>query len=452
MILTRTAKTAARRTGFTLVELLVATALTMLIMSIIASSFQTAMDSLSHLRSAGELQDRLRSGSEKLRLDLQAPHFEDEAVKRGKLREVRHDQNPNFRPRSGFFHIGQGSESIAEHSGIPAQPRDYSTKAVNHGLMFTVKLPGNSRQSLFTAPRVVPPAGFAPLDNKNDNLILSPLTTYASRWAIVSYFLSPSGENTLGPSPQPLYHLHRRVRLLAEVPNTFINPFDPNSANYFFDDRKELRTLTAAPSTYSAPFPNPNFGRVYTPTDRAVTDGNAKFDKSVIDAASTIPTNIRSAWTRPNDMFTPAADGSDIVMSNLLCFEVKSTYNEVLTSVVKNGTTVPIVSQFPRKSIRTVDLSSPPYISMGVAVDNYNANNKDYPYDDLPPMSARAQLAARAFDTGSGGGTDPLTANVTSASAPPAAQPFRVKGIQVKLRIYDPKNKTTRQATIVQEM
>ena len=70
------------RHGFTLVELLVSTALTLLIMSILASSFQTAMDSLSHLRSAGDLQDRLRSGGERLKQDLIAQHFEDEAIKR----------------------------------------------------------------------------------------------------------------------------------------------------------------------------------------------------------------------------------------------------------------------------------------------------------------------------------------------------------------------------------
>jgi type II secretory pathway pseudopilin PulG len=385
-----------RRSAFTLVELLVATALTMLIMAIIASAFQTAMDSLSHLRSAGELQDRLRSAGERLRQDLQAPHFEDEAIRAGRLSEVRLDSNQYFRPSSGFFQITQLSESIPEHTGVQNSPRDYSTKSVDHALMFTMKLPGNSKQTIFSSPRVGAPAGQQGLDNKHDNLLQS-TSQYGTRWAIVSYFLFASGQKTTGANPSNnklLYNLHRKVKLLAEVPDSYIVVSSADAANYFFD---------------------PATGRVYTAAD-------------VASSPLIRPSNV--------DMFTPAVDGSDIVMSNLLSFEVKADYSPVLTTSASSVTTV-----FPRPSIRTTDLMSP--VTTGV---DYNANNKDFPFDDLPIFNTRAQTAKRSFDSGYGGGIDP---SLSGSSVP---QPYRVKAMQIKLRIYDPKNKATRQQTIVQEM
>jgi type II secretory pathway pseudopilin PulG len=456
MRLLRSPQTARRRTGFTLVELLVATALTMLIMAVISSAFQTAMDSLSHLRSAGELQDRLRSAGEKIRQDLQAPHFEDEAVKAGKLSEVRNDTNPGFRPQAGFFHIEQASESVAEHAGSPLSPRDFSTIATNHGLMFTVQLPGTSRQTVFTAPRIGCSSGHQCLDEKHDNLVANAVTTYASRWAIVSWFLVPTTDKTAGPVPannKTLYNLHRRVKLLAEVPDTFITPGAAGSENYFYDATPYIRVRNPATGTYGAAFANPNYGRVYTAKDRAVTDANARFDRSVIGSTNaSVPVGSSfSVHQRPTNMFTPVGDGSDIVMSNILSFEVKADYSNVVTSLTKTagGT---ITTLYPRPSVRTADLLTPAYALLGVTADQYNASNKDFPFDDLPLIPGRQQANPRTFDTGAGGGTDPLTITLTPTSTAPAPQATRIKALQIKLRIYDPKNKTTRQQTIVQEM
>src|SRR5438067_1669600 len=68
----------AARRGFTLVELLVAAALTVTVMAIIAVAFQAGMSTLSSLKSAVTLSEQLRTVETAMRNDLTAPHLEDE--------------------------------------------------------------------------------------------------------------------------------------------------------------------------------------------------------------------------------------------------------------------------------------------------------------------------------------------------------------------------------------
>ena len=65
------------RRGFTLVELLVACALTVLIMAVLATAFQTGLATFSHLKSTVGLSEQLRSAESVMRRDLEATHLED---------------------------------------------------------------------------------------------------------------------------------------------------------------------------------------------------------------------------------------------------------------------------------------------------------------------------------------------------------------------------------------
>ncbi|MGL6097934.1 MAG: PulJ/GspJ family protein, partial [Fimbriiglobus sp.] len=76
-MLNRFRRPPARR-GFTLVELLVAAALSVVIMYILATAFKTGTDTLSSLKSLGTLSDQLRTAQTVLGADLAAPHLEDE--------------------------------------------------------------------------------------------------------------------------------------------------------------------------------------------------------------------------------------------------------------------------------------------------------------------------------------------------------------------------------------
>ena len=66
-----------RRSGFTLVEVLVSMALILFIMSILSAAFVAATQSVTDLKSAGDLAEKLRGAVNVLRRDLEQDHFTD---------------------------------------------------------------------------------------------------------------------------------------------------------------------------------------------------------------------------------------------------------------------------------------------------------------------------------------------------------------------------------------
>ena len=64
------------RSGFTLIELMVAMALSLFLMTILAEAFAVSMDTFRGLRAIGDMQDTLRNATRQMREDLSLPHFE----------------------------------------------------------------------------------------------------------------------------------------------------------------------------------------------------------------------------------------------------------------------------------------------------------------------------------------------------------------------------------------
>ena len=106
-----------RRYGFTLVELLVATALTLFLMAIISEAFGAASKTFNTMRSAGDMQERMRQGAQIIRRDLAAEHFDGPFIggRQGRrLGEQRLDL-PGWAPsKGGYFEIRQFTTSIPE--------------------------------------------------------------------------------------------------------------------------------------------------------------------------------------------------------------------------------------------------------------------------------------------------------------------------------------------------
>src|SRR5690242_7360347 len=94
-----------QRAAFTLVEMLVALALVVFILSILSYAFQAALSSFHKVKGMGDLAAKLRSATTILEHDLAASHFE--ASKR--LSDV--DFWKDGPPQAGFFRIWQGSRS-----------------------------------------------------------------------------------------------------------------------------------------------------------------------------------------------------------------------------------------------------------------------------------------------------------------------------------------------------
>jgi len=94
----------ARRSGFTLIELMVAAALSLVIMTIMALAFQSAMSTLSTLKSLGDQADRLRTAEVMLRADLDAEHIVGDDGGAIKVSDLRFDQGTQTF-KNGYFKI-----------------------------------------------------------------------------------------------------------------------------------------------------------------------------------------------------------------------------------------------------------------------------------------------------------------------------------------------------------
>jgi len=216
-----------RRQGFTLVELLVAMALIVLIMSVISQAFVEGLESFRQLKGLGDLQERLRTAVVPLREDLIARHLNAQTGP-VHLSELGTGITPPV-VTEGFFRIEQLNPPLLEGFDSDLVP---SYSATNHALLFTINTGAglSSRRNDFrstTVPASTPPNPLTALEQASQpnfqerGLFLSP-------WAEVSWFLAPmidpaTGQQVLaGGGSTPLYTLHRRVRLLV-VNNTALN-------------------------------------------------------------------------------------------------------------------------------------------------------------------------------------------------------------------------------------
>ncbi len=228
-----------RRPAFTIIELMVALALVLFIMSIIAQVFGDASEAFRSQRAKAELSEKLRFLTQSIRADLRSRHFE-----RG-----RRLSDPNFwqegPPKSGYFRLEQqgfqtGSTSSAGDNFPVGTPNE------NHVMAFTSFLSGKTQGSFHSC--ALTPNPFLPFTNwKNSGGISSGDTrfeettnTYNSPDAEVAWFLGPSSteyamqDELQPPSPSTvvLYKLYRRTWLmLPEEPASTYSATVPLAAD-----------------------------------------------------------------------------------------------------------------------------------------------------------------------------------------------------------------------------
>jgi hypothetical protein len=209
-----------RRSAFTLVEMLVATALVMMIMLIISQALAAASKTTSALRTAGVLQERNRTAITLMRKDLGGDKFGPPyGSARGgpRLSDQRLDQSGWTPANSGYFEMRQLGEGPAGNLASILEPFANartdgegitSTRAVNHKMRFTVRLPDGPQTDLFAAQFL---STFT-ADSRVNSFINAQSIMY-TRWAEVVYWLEPTvGEFASGGLQ--LYSLRRRIRLL----------------------------------------------------------------------------------------------------------------------------------------------------------------------------------------------------------------------------------------------
>jgi len=455
-----------RRRAFTIVEMLVAAALIMFMMWIIAAAFQAGLESFRSLKTAGDMQEKLRAASTAIRRDLTRAHFDDGNTSNEDLGNQRFDitSPPWPPPQQGYFRIFQGTEtgvfegfdaddstSLLQHTRVPS-----SASSQGHVLQFTVRLRGVRRDQYFLVDtRDGTAAADGPLHQlsfpiynrriiRNEMLpggttnppeTRPPVDTASSMfttiWGEVTYFVIQNGTNTGGI---PLFNLYRRQNLLVTDNGTLLPPLpvvNPTANN------GEYLQIGSWP--YSTPQP------YVINTQKTVTAPIRRFGVQNLAGgsySSPIPRyeDQVSAVQRPNHPLT----GADLLLTDVSNFAVKVLWEP-------SGATGAMTPPMPDA-------------------------NPDYPFDNLPPVSNLTNPSLnglRMFDTWSQlidapGGTpaaddygsirptgEPAW-NSGYGSGTPSAQTIplkvRVRGIQIEMRIWDVKSKQTRQVSIIQDM
>lgn len=433
-----TRPTNTHRPGFTLVEVLVAAGLSLLIMAVVTQAFMRGMDTLSQLKSVGEMQQRLRTFETVMRADLEADHFESrygpkvsdqrlDTLAGGPL--LTNETTPWRPPSKGFFAIRQqpiyldplNADNTNTNPNLTTWTEGTdsdnlpSTRATDHILHMTVRRNCTGGDKVFSTP--LAPNALATVSSINMTQMNTSPGTFTSNWAEVLYFLDTTDNLGRTPGGVPLYGLYRRTRLLAASGGSASSAISWTTLSA--NDRIASQGMSVAsdgsvnsPSTIRRPM-----ARLGGMT------GDRRISPNTIDRIT-------------RELDTNGATGSDLMLTDVISFEIKADWEAT-----------------PGSNI--------------LLPGGWNANDDlrasyEYPFSDLPkvlPTRNPALAGQRVFDTwydlpntnawlGTTDGATPQ-ANPNDNAVP---QPIRLRAIQIKVRVWDRKNNMARQVTLVQNL
>jgi prepilin-type N-terminal cleavage/methylation domain-containing protein len=301
------------RQAFTLIEMLVALAITLIMIGAVVTLFGVVAESVSGARAGIEMADRLRAARNQLQLDLQGATA---------------TMKPPLRPESdeGYFEIIEGATKDSSFLanplpifGIPANQNLSLFGDIDDVLMFTTHSRG------------------APFTGKFNGTMIE------SRVAEVVYFLAqdvnappPIIDATTAP-PTRLFTLYRRQFLVAPATPQIQNPaagfYSANDLSVRFDDASGTPVLVAN-----------TLGDLTKRENRFAHYGDFDYGKFPFAVDPTgMPENSAQNWPPPvptkanvtdwpaarpdkNAFLAPAIDarvGDDVLLTNVLAFDVQ---------------------------------------------------------------------------------------------------------------------------------
>jgi prepilin-type N-terminal cleavage/methylation domain-containing protein len=432
--------TLGRRQGFTLVELLVAMALIIFIMVILTEAFAAGTGAFRALKSAGDMQERLRAAESLIRQDLVHSHFS--LVSQTLSSQA--SQPPTPAPTQGYFFIQQSGSyppapnpwvdsygnpayfmwptagaqpflcftvNLGQPPGIP--PTVLTDKGYSPADFFVARIPdqtgnpgplpalGTNEQVLFACGPLdylpSPSSGRWTNTNHNSNNVV------LSQWAEVAYFLVPTGRtagtnsapwNIAPPSPPSLFSLRRRVRVVL---NTGMRQGQPQPGSPTSDDTAYNTLNNTGPRILNATVPSTPATDIY----------KARFAEM-----SCLPDKTNNLWfNSPGDLCYTQANR----MYNLPTF----------------GTPIGIPPAGPSSA------------------GQFDWYGDDLVVTDLVSFNVRVLKTGGSdfTDLGLNGTAGNYTADNANWSATNA-----VTALEITLRIWDPKTSLARQVTIIQDM
>jgi prepilin-type N-terminal cleavage/methylation domain-containing protein len=478
------------RPGFTLVEMLVATAVSMILMWILSEAFVRGLGMFRTLRAQVNLQERLRMAQSMLRHDLASEHFIREtnaAPFRDYVSDFRFNRGDapptqNSGGGGGYFRIFQSSMDPSNPTGEPAvlegtDPDGIAfTRSVSSMLMFTARRRPTGPHDRFQIQTLDPQ-----LLTQTQPVDFQQIGYYSSEWAELAYFMVNTGDTANGT---PLYDLCRRQRLLipqngpANLPavsnpnpeemsyrtqiDVGVNP-PGNFYNRMVTVTQPRNRLGMMPAMTTRNFPPP----VHPATEALaglpgfVTGPNGAPPPVFAATQFFDPIDGRPRIRNLGEEAGVNRQGDDLLLTDVISFEVKALWDY-------DQTWMPSNTQAQRTQRQQMEQQLAPRLTyLGGIV------NPDWPYDYLP-LSPVVQPAGgntnfrmgnmalrnrgyRVFDTWSSanpyGGWNTTTPNGNpAATANRIPLRIRLKAVTIVIRVWDRKTEQTRQVKIVQDL
>jgi hypothetical protein len=484
-----------------LVELLVAAALILFIMSILSEAFYAGAKVFRDFKALGDMNSRLRTATRLLRDDLGSQHFDSQR----KLSDLNFWTGPpappvTGPPQQGFFRIWQLAAQTTEGVDIDSVP-SYATptSGPNLALHFTVSKAGTAAnfvdgpQSYYRAklPTGCPLLGgsagaqiftqFQDGDSRFEDFNSAAGTTnpsylnYSSRWAEVAWFMRPNGASTQpAGAGSPLYTLYRRQ--LVCLPDTstelFVNP--PATAPTSIGPPSIPIPVPATTPTgyeemsarqYLGLLPGPiNQNQIYfnCPNDLAMPA--RRFNMAGYTAGGILVTGLPTPQTTP--MAGPLPGPGPLPVTDAAYAGLPPGY----TGLPISGGLYPILTG---TGVQNSDAVLNDVISLDVRVlipSTVASPQPDFldltalqalPLPNLvnnPQFPPAGSSYPRVFDTwaqnivGGGDGTYDYSGWATPGSNASAPCQTSILAIKVTIRVWDFKTEQTRQITIIQAM
>ena len=418
------------RSAFTLVEMLVATAATLILLGIVMTMFEILGEAVNESRTVGELEAQLRTVSTLLQQDLLGTSVN--ADSRGLTCPA--DSSTG----NGYFEVIEGPNTdLWDSSGSGF---DKSGTTPGPGNSSDDRIVGDTDDLLFFTTQSISQEPFS------GNFGINSTTTSAD--AEVVWFCKPT-PNSSNPT---LYTLYRRCLLVVgQFPES---PFDSQGSKPYTSDFFELYDLSARCEVSNG---NQRM-QLNTLQDLLLRRNRfAHYDFSMTDPPFVLASVIA---TRPVLAFSGSRIGEDVLMTNVLSFDVRLL--DPTASERRLGVTrlTPGDKDYWAASLSSG--SSPIYVDLGYNSSNTTSTPANSDFSGYGMNNHRLQATKtthRTWDTWSNSYTtngidDDLISDVNttisidnSTELPPYSS--QLQGIQITIRCYDPSSKKIRQTTVI---
>ncbi len=452
------------RGGFTLIEMLVALAITLIMMGAVVSLFGVVSESVSKSRSMIEISDRLRAAREIIQQDLQ-----------GATATLR----PPLSPESdqGYFEIIEGpAQDFTALSLVdltdPTVPTDALFGDIDDVLMFTVR----SRSGPFLG-KYTPPGG------GSTRIIESPV-------AEVVYFLVQNGPliNVTTNPPTRLCTLYRRVLLVSPSTPSYVTPFNDfyerNDVSVHFSTTPPSNTLI--PNTlgdltkrenrfaHYGDLGSTNYGQFPFIVNTTMLP-QLPFVVLPATPTRTLFTNTAFPTDRPdaNAFLAPLSGtrlGEDVLLTNVIAFDVRVWDPQ---APIGDNSGIAVAPGDPGWNTGLTQIATGAYVDLGYNSTVPSMLGRINPHQKVPTQFGTNTTNNRVWDTwslhyendgidndgdtfidlGTNGLDDAPTNGLIDDPSewdtqPPYTVPLR--GIQITVRVYEPSSQQVREAVIVQ--